>query len=82
MLMDRHTQGADLLEQRRMRTSIAHDLTHARKQAWVVQHWLVDDDAVLTQLSSIADQPSRMSECPHRNWPVVGRHTSKLGARY
>ena len=79
VLVDGHSQGIDLLAQGRMRTHIVDDLAHARKQPGIIQHRLAHADAVLTQLSSFADQPGCVGQGPHRNWSVVGRHAAKLG---
>jgi hypothetical protein len=48
VLVDGHSQGVDLLTQRRMRTRFPDDLAHARKQPGIIQHWLAHADAVLT----------------------------------
>ena len=79
VLVDGHSCGVDLLAQGRMRTRILDDLAHARKQPRIIQHRLAHADAVLTQLSSFADQAGCVGQGPHRNWSVVGRHTAKLG---
>ena len=82
VLVDGHPQGVDLLAQGRMRTRILDDLAHARKQPGIIQYRLAHADAVLTQLSSFADQAGCMGQGPHRNWSVVGCHTAKLSTSY
>jgi hypothetical protein len=80
VLVDRHSQRIDLRTQRRMRAHVVDDLAHARKQQGIIQHRLADTDAVLTQLSSFADQPGCMGQSPHRNRSVIGCHAAELGA--
>ncbi len=65
-----------------MRTRILDDLVNAREQPGIIQHRLAHADAVLTQLSSFADQAGCMGQGPHRNWSVVGCHTAKLGTSH
>ena len=79
VLVDGHPRGVDLLAQRRMRTCVLDDVAHARKQPRIIQHRLAHADAVLTQLSSFADQAGGVGQGPHGNGSVVGRHAAKLG---
>jgi hypothetical protein len=65
-----------------MRAHIVDDLARAREQPGVLQHRLAHSDAVLTELASFSDQPCSMGQCPHRNWPVIGRQAAKLLTGY
>ena len=82
VLVDGHSQGIDLAAQGRMRTHIVDDLAHAREQPGIIEHRLAHGDAVLTQLSSFADQPGGMGQGPHRDGSVVGCHAAKFAASY
>ena len=75
-----HSQGIDLLAQGGMRTHVVDDLADAREQPGIIQHRLAHRDAVLSELSSLADQPGCMGQRPHRNRSVVGCHAAELVA--
>ncbi len=59
---------------------IMDDLAHARQQPGILQSRLAYGDAILTELSSFAEQPGRMRQCPHGNGSVIGRHTANIVA--
>jgi len=65
-----------------MLTHIVDDIAHAREQPGIVQRWFAHSDAVQTELAGFSDQPGGLSHCPHRNWPVVGRHSAELVTGY
>jgi hypothetical protein len=63
-----------------MRTHVAHHLAYAPKQPGVIQLRLAHGDAVLTQLTSLPDQPGGMGEHSHWNRSVVICRTAELPA--
>src|SRR5262245_9618289 len=77
LLVDRHAQRIDLFAESRMRAHIVEDFADTRQEPAVIQNRLAHGDSVLTELSSVSDQPSSMGQRPHRNRPVIGRHTTE-----
>ena len=75
-----HAQRIDLLAPGRMSTHVLDDLADAREQPRVVQHRLAHRDAVLSELSRLADQPGGVGQRPHGNRTVIGRHAAELVA--
>jgi hypothetical protein len=63
-----------------MRPDVGYHFSHARKKQGIVQHRLTHIDAVLTELPSIAHQPSGVGQGPYRNRSVVGRHPAEFPA--
>jgi len=80
MFVDGYAQSIDPLALGNMGIHIVDDLAHPRKQPPIIQHRLAHGDAVLTQLSGVADQPGGLGQSPHRNWAVVGSHAAKCAA--
>ncbi len=72
MFVDGHAQSIHPLARRNMGIHIVHDLAHPRKQPAIIQHRLAHGNAILAQLSGVADQPGGLGQSPHRNWAVVG----------
>src|SRR2546427_4799689 len=82
LLVDGYSQGIDLLAPSRMRTNIVDDRAHAVEQSGIVQCRLTHSDPVLTELAGFSDESGRVGKCPHRNWPIIGRHAAKLITGY
>ena len=55
------------------------DLADAREQSRVIQHWLTYRNAVLSELSRLADQSCRVSQRPYGNRSVIGGHAESNG---
>ncbi len=64
----------------RMLVQVVDDLAHARDQLGILKDRLAHRDAVLTELSSLSEQPGCIGQCPHRNGSVIRRHSAKLAA--
>ena len=82
VFVHRHAQRIDLFAPRRMCTHVVDDLADTREQPGVIQHRLAHRDAVLSELPCLADQPRRVSQCPHGNGTVIGRHAAELVASH
>jgi hypothetical protein len=81
VLMDRNPR-IDLRAQRGFRPYLASDLANTPKKTRIIQNWLADTDAVLTQLPSIAQQSSSMSQGANWNRAIVGGHAAEFRAGY
>ena len=53
------------------------DLADPREQPRVIQHRLIDRDAVLPELPSLSHQPGRMGQRPDGDRPIVCCHAAK-----
>ena len=53
------------------------DLADPREQSRVIQHRLIDRDAVLPELASLSHQPGRMGQRPDGDRPIVCCHAAK-----
>ena len=82
VFVHRHAQRIDLLTPCRMCTHVVDDLADTREQPGVIQHRLAHRDAVLSELPCLADQPRRVSQRPHWNGAVIGRHAAELVASH
>ena len=65
------TQRIDLLAPCRTGTHIVGNLADPREQPRVIQHRLIDRDAVLPELPSLSHQPGRMGQRPDGDRPIV-----------
>src|SRR5690349_19408679 len=81
MLVDSNSHRIDLIAQSRTLTHSVYDFAYAREQTGIVQDRPAHINAILAELASISDQPCSMSQCPHWNRSVIGRHAAKLIAR-
>ena len=77
VFVHRHTQRIDLLAPCRTGTHIVGNLADPREQPRVIQHRLIDRDAVLPELPSLSHQPGRMGQRPDGDRPIVCRHAAK-----
>ena len=73
-----HAQRIDLFAPCGMSTHIFDDLADAREQPRIVQHRLAHRNAVLSELSRLADQPRCVSQRSYGNRSVIGRHAAEL----
>jgi hypothetical protein len=61
-----------------MRPDVGYHFSHARKKQGIVQDRLTHVDAISTELSSIAHQPTGVGQGSYRNGSVVSRHPTEL----
>ncbi len=61
-----------------MSAHVLDDLADAREQPRIVEHRLANRNAVLFELSRLADEPRCMSQCSYRNRSVIGCHAAEL----
>ena len=80
VLVHCHAQRIDLLTPCRTGTHVVDDLADARKQPRVIQYRLAHRNAILSELSCLANQTRRVSQRPHWNRTVIGCHAAKLVA--
>jgi hypothetical protein len=63
-----------------MRPDVGYHFPHARKKQGIVQDRLTHVDAISTELSSIAHQPTGVGQGSYRNGSVVSRHPAEFPA--
>ena len=65
-----------------MRPDVGYHFSRARKKQGIVQDRLTHVDAISTELSSIAHQPTGVGQGPYRNRSVVSRHSAEFPASH
>jgi hypothetical protein len=64
-----------------MRTYIRNDLTDACDQPTVIEHGVTCRDAILTELSSVAEQAGGVGQRPNGHRSIISGHTAEFVTR-